>query len=488
MSDKEEAITDETQEQGEQQTELAVEDFGDVVETQRSEVVGDVESIKESAVEDVRSIEGDGSSEEIEKMTEVAEKTTEEAEKAEEEYYEELRSSIPNFNDKVEAIKKEAEASEEIQEEYNEKLKDIPNARDLAESFATEESVEEPVEEVKIEESPVVTEPKTEKTDENLENEKTCPKCGALFPGTANFCGECGTELGEIETAVESQIKKEENLAMKAWLENQKNKGKDTVATRFMEEKLAQKDSGSEESDERIVKKVWLKGQEEKGKGDATAANFIREELKQSESIEDKEAIEITETKKVLNSLMKTAEEIHFSNSDKSKDYEALSEDLDKIHKLISYLSREINSNIPEKSKTREFLVGIANKIMKERSLKHEEYLKNRKDGVKTKKVEGNIDITEDMDFNRDESKFENNESEIRAIDKGIMVKVTADIPSKEHWKTEVLKNSTIRVKAGSKLTITGVIKGSKIIVEKGGALETSNGLVNMKSEIIYEK
>ena len=201
MSDKEEATTNESQEQGEQQTESAVEDFGDVVETQESEVVGDIKDVKEAAIEDVSRIEENGLPEEVQEMGDIAERTTEEAEDAKEEYEEQIKS-IPNFDDKVEAIKKEVEAKEE----YEEKLKDIPNASDLTESFKAEESVEAVAEETK--ESSAVVEAKTEKTDENPENEKSCPKCGALFSGTANFCGKCGTELGETETEKVEEVEK----------------------------------------------------------------------------------------------------------------------------------------------------------------------------------------------------------------------------------------------------------------------------------------
>jgi len=77
----------------------------------------------------------------------------------------------------------------------------------LAESFKTEEIAKEAAEEVKSEESPAL-EAKTE-TTESQEKEKSCPKCGALFPGTANFCGKCGTELGKTEIEkVEPKVEK----------------------------------------------------------------------------------------------------------------------------------------------------------------------------------------------------------------------------------------------------------------------------------------
>ena len=168
MSDKEEAIN-ESREQ-EKQPELAVETFEDVIETQKAEAADAVMGVKEAGEEEISRIETDGLPEEVKEITEVAKEATEEATGAKEEYYEELRSSIPNFDDKVEEIKKEKEIEEGI-------------------SVVAEETKE----------SPVVTEVKTE-TTENPENEKSCPKCGALFPGTANFCGKCGTEFEKTKT------------------------------------------------------------------------------------------------------------------------------------------------------------------------------------------------------------------------------------------------------------------------------------------------
>ncbi|MCK4525419.1 MAG: hypothetical protein KAU07_03205 [Candidatus Andersenbacteria bacterium] len=90
----------------EQQPESPVENFEEVVETQETEVAKNVSEIEEAGEEDVSRIEDSGLSEEVEEMGDVAKEISEKAEEAKEEYEEQLKS-IPNVNDKVEAIKKE---------------------------------------------------------------------------------------------------------------------------------------------------------------------------------------------------------------------------------------------------------------------------------------------------------------------------------------------------------------------------------------------
>ena len=128
--------TSESKEQ-EQQTESVVEDSGDVVETQLSEVIGDVENVKKVSMEDVSRIEENGLPEEVQEMGDITERTTEEAEEAREEYEEQIKS-IPNFDDKVKAIEKETEASEETQEELKEAIGSMPNLEDKQKSLKRE--------------------------------------------------------------------------------------------------------------------------------------------------------------------------------------------------------------------------------------------------------------------------------------------------------------------------------------------------------------
>ncbi len=251
MSDKEETTTNETQEQEEQQIE-SVENFGDVVETQEPEVISGVESVKKVAI-DIDRIEEDGSPEEIQKIEDVSKETIEEAEDAREEYEEQIKS-IPNFDDKVEAIEKEvgennSEDSEKVdyreeQESRNlktviiglnfevdscETVEDLNDVKARLDNLGEEYNDNSELQEVssrisdkmekinridleneddgniKVDEESL-TETEVE-TAEKSENERSCPKCGALFPGTANFCGKCGTELGEGETKEAEDVK-----------------------------------------------------------------------------------------------------------------------------------------------------------------------------------------------------------------------------------------------------------------------------------------
>ena len=173
MSDEEKITTSEGQEQIKPIVEIP-KSLEKVIEIQGAEVAGDVKSVKEAGGKDVSKIEVNGLPKDAKEVKEVIKKTSEEAEDA--------------------------------KEEYEEQLKNIPNAKDLTESFKTKENIKESIVEVK---KPLRTTKIKTRIAKDTENKKACPKCGALFSGTANFCGKCGTRFGGTKTGVELREEKE---------------------------------------------------------------------------------------------------------------------------------------------------------------------------------------------------------------------------------------------------------------------------------------
>lgn len=290
------------------------EDFKSVTEDQKIEVEGDMVEVKRVGADNIVAVENDGIDQEVGEMKEVIDETTEEA--------------------------------EEAKEKYEEDLKNIPNAGDLAESFKTEKETEEAV----VEELPVAAKVKTE-TTKNIEKEKSCPKCGARFSSSANFCGRCGAKFEETEVkTVEPNVKKVSETQQPETTKAEKTEGRQ-ISDRLSEFNVSieainmkDKEAAIERINETYLKlKVFVsENQEAISKQELGAvANAIRSALIEAKRIiEERGNDETVENKSTIEDMKADAEKaVNFvvQNANKSLDFLRTSEETPsgKISSLI---------------------------------------------------------------------------------------------------------------------------------------------------------